>query len=519
MRFKSALLLMLLLTPHLIVGEVHPLGIVIRPNVFLKVIDFLNAKKGKGEIVSFKDCIDHHSILVEFIADWDPPRPPYSRPDQAHIQASFSNLTAHLVYGPGCGNESKDSSQPTMTNIPEAFEASLEISTGNFGFDFEPQSMTFRIDRGLVPELSKHMKLQIKDAERISQFANSSGLKEGLLNLILDAALSNISAWLKKKLRGLTFLQSAGEVLKENPYWKEGPLLEKEAIRIDLVERSPTQKFLTFAFNPFRSSSAFSSSNGIELYFNAMFLNSARLTELTGLTPTEANSSAVLLGAKERLSDPINWSEASFTRPQLAASAADLSLVIPTSLTNEAWATFYRERLLKMRATIDVGKQTVGLLADQKLDVQSIITINPLSAPRMLFEANKFTLEVEDYILDFGNWIEDRLIPSTQLKSKVRIAASLKVDPEHRIIKMALDPNKFDLELRDLKGRLNPNETLVFQNIATTIWKDFFRSYAEFEIFPTLIDTENLPLEIQNVSVSGDAVVLDLNVLLNGVKK
>jgi hypothetical protein len=84
---------------------------------------------------------------------------------------------------------------------------------------------------------------------------------------------------------------------------------------------------------------------------------------------------------------------------------------------------------------------------------------------------------------------------------------------------MVLDPSQFDLKLKDLKGRFTDDEILLFQNMANTIWKDFFNAYAEFEIFPTILDTGNMPMEIQEVSVEDSSVILDVNLLLRGATK
>ncbi len=197
-----------------------------------------------------------------------------------------------------------------------------------------------------------------------------------------------------------------------------------------------------------------------------------------------------------------------------------MSLVIPTNLMNDAWTNFYRERLLKLRTIVDIGKQTKGLITEEVQDVHVYRDDQPsLRAPDGISSKQ---IQTGRGKLCHGFWKLDRgqtYSATTQIESQVSISASFKVDTQRRMVKMVLDPTQFQLKLKDLKGRFSDDEILFFQKMANSIWKDFLTSYAEFEIFPTVMDTGNLPIEIQNVSVSGSSVVLDINVLLEGAIK
>ncbi|MDB5036898.1 MAG: hypothetical protein JWQ35_426 [Bacteriovoracaceae bacterium] len=502
--------------------SVQPLGIVIRPNLVRKLIEQLNQIQNNNQNISFEFCLEESNAYFAFglNALWSDPKWINLSSSRAYIQAKVASLRAIGKYIAGCQIDPV-TKKITVTALPplKFREATLEIANGNLGILFEPQKMDLKIDRTEASEIASKMTLKIPEAPRLTEFFNSTSIREAILNKIFDLTESTISSWLTEKLRGLSFIQSAGEVLKDNPIWKTGPLVQRSGVTLELAEPSPSQQYLTFAFNPFRTNSFFTTSNGLELYFNATFLNADHLKALSGLEPTAQNSEAVMEHARKALQNKALWTEGSFDRPILSASDSDFSLVIPTTLTNSAWGNFYQQRLLSLRLTVDIGKQTKGLIAAEEQNVSTVITINPQSAPKMTYEANRFKLDIENYVMNVGTHLEDRTIPSTQIQSHLTIAAALKVDPVRKMMKMALDPSQFELKLKDIKGRLSDEEVALFEHLAKSIWTDFFKQNSEFEIFPTVFDPENLHMEIQNVTVSGASIVLDLSIALKGDNK
>lgn len=501
-------------------SEVHPLGVVIRPNLLKKVISEFNHWKSENRGIDINLCVNGRFFGLSLMANWTDPKWLNLSPDRLYFETKISNFKAIGKTFEGCSiDESTKQIRFPKAENPKALEASVDIQEGQFGFYFYPQSMTLRADRTVISKAVSSLSIQIKNSAGGTEFLNTGGIREAFLIQILELAQSSISSWLKEKLRGLSFAQSAGEVLKDNPIWRAGVLVENGAFTMELAERSPSQQFLTFAFNPFKRNSAFSTNNGLELYFNADFLNMDQLRNLSGLNPTAENSSQVLERTKFAISNPALWSDSEFEHPNLSPSSGDFSLVIPTNLMNHALSNFYRERLLKLRTKVNIGQQTKGLLSDEVQDVHYLVTISPQSAPQMSFQANNFKLEVENYVMELNTWIEDRAIPTTQIATQVSIGAAIGIDPQRHIVRMTLDSNQFELKLKDLKDRFTPDEILLFQNMAITIWRDFLKNYADFEIFPTVIDTGNIPLEVQRVSVTGSSVVLDMNVLLRGAIK
>jgi hypothetical protein len=517
MRFKISILISFFSSILTFAAEVHPLGIVIRPNLVRKVIAELNSRRAENRGIRFPICSDNRYFEFSFLANWSDAKWVNLGGNRVYLSTVITDFKASGKYFEGCQINSKTGDiEITAPNDVKTYAATLDIQQAQFGFQFDPQTMFLEVDRKMIATAIPTMTIQVENAPAISDLLNPTGIREALLNQILDVAQSSISKWLKEKLRGLAFVQSAGEVLKDNPIWKAGTLIDNGAITMEFAERNSSQQFLTFAFNPFKNKSAFATPNGLELYFNADFLDIDQLRKLSGINPTLQNSGAVLEQTRMTMADPAQWSDATFDRPELQSSSSDLSLVIPGNLMDDAWTKFYRERLLNMRLTGNIGRQTKGLITDEEEKVHYRVTISPQTAPRMLFQPDRLRLEVENYVMDFKTLLEDREIPSTQIESQISVGASLGVDPQRRIVKMVLDPSQFSLKLRDLKNRFSDDEMLLFENIAKTIWHDFLKNYAEFEIFPTVMDTGNLPIEIQRVSVTGSSVVLDINLLFRG---
>jgi hypothetical protein len=356
--------------------------------------------------------------------------------------------------------------------------------------------------------------IRVPEAPALERDLNSEVFREALLIGLTSKFSELLSNYLLETLRGLSFVESAGEILKNSPLFSEGPLFQHGAISIELAAPHPRQKLLTLAFSPFKTPAAFVHPEGLELYFSANLFSADQVRVLTGTDPLHLPTSELKQKMTAILSNPTQQPEPQFDRVPPRSSKADFSLILPTSLIDEALTRLYQERLLAFRMKTDLGSQTRGLIAKEAQDVAMMITISPHTSPKIKFEANTLQLEVNEYMMDIGTWIEDRIIPSTQISNSIRIAASLKVDSSSKTVNLALKPNEFNVKIEDTKARLSEDDLSFLRRMANSTWRDFLNTYSEFVLFPTVINPRDFKIEILEISHQGPALVLDLRLFV-----
>jgi hypothetical protein len=147
-------------------------------------------------------------------------------------------------------------------------------------------------------------------------------------------------------------------------------------------------------------------------------------------------------------------------------------------------------------------------------DVATVLTIKPDAAPSVNFLADQFKLEVKDYVMDVGTYIEDRIIPQSQIASHITLSAHLEVDAKKEKIKLLLNPEDLLLDLNDLKNRLGAEEINFFKGVANGVWKDFLRKNSDLYLLPLVFRPEGLNVAVRQTKLDGKNIVLDLDLEL-----
>lgn len=485
---------------HLVQASVPaalPLGIVIRPSLFSKVVRELSDMDQQGKPMQFSFCYGGVKSELTIEGQWADPTWSLVNIETVYLSAAAKNVKLSVKAFESCEEDAKLTLNGYIT-----------LTDGQIAGFWNAKEMTVQIqinaqDKSITPHLVNH--------SGINQLLQSNGTKDAIIQSIVDTASQQLTLWVREKLRGLIFTENAMSLMGDEPLLKSGVLLKKGAITLELDNPQPSQEHITFSFYPRKSASTFASESALEFYFNASFFDVDHIKSLSGLDPMNTQPQLLMNRLQQALVGPESISDAPITRPNLSSSQGDLTLVLPEILINQALSTFYREGLLRFKTTVGIGEQTKGIIAKEAYDVATVLTINPNSAPSVSFLPDQFKLDVKDYVTDIGTWIEDRIIPSSQIASSVRISAQLKIDSGRKTVNLALKPQDFLLELKDLKGRLNEKEIDFFRTVANGVWKDFLTKNSELILFPLVFNSEGLGLEIVQATVDGQAILLDIS--------
>jgi hypothetical protein len=336
--------------------------------------------------------------------------------------------------------------------------------------------------------------------------------KQKVLDAILKEGGKGLTQYFQETIFGLGYGELLSKATPLSPLWRQGPLFQKNAVTLELAEPTARQREIAFAFHRFAENGIVATTDHLEFYVNARFLTHDLFGSLTGLNTNFTDSETLLNRSMDYLKNNPAHFAADWRRPQFAKSEYELSLVIPKSLTDLALSTVYKEGLTRFRFKLNVGQTTKALLSEEAPEAYMVVNINPNQAPKLDFDADRLQLDISDYSLDLGTFIEDRIIPQTSLKTRTNISAELTVDNTAQYLNLQLKPETFQIDLEDPKGRLNEKERAVFKEVSQNVWKEFLNSYSELNLFKTVINTERAPIIIKNVQVSGKNILLDLDV-------
>ena len=483
----------------------YPLGIVIRPPFFTHLVQQLNRRE---KPFSYNFCFYNDTFVEGHLTAklgeplW------FSTPSnelllETHlIQAVFTGSLRS-----GCQNPSPKSKPFTVTLHNALVQGSLD-----------PNQMKIRISRNFLQETVKALDIQLSNTEQLTALLNQIPYKTALVESVVSAAEAKISEWFQERLRGLTLLQPVTEFLQDSPFWGRGEPVETGPMKLELRSKPSYQK-IAFGFFPFSKNAGTVDNRALQFYLHASFFNLYDLMKTYGLNPKTEDEATLHQVAKAELPKIMVWQEA-FQHPALDPSSSELSLVVPVTLINEALTTIYREGLLRFRSSIHIGKQTQGMLAKEAHDVLAIISIDPSTAPRISFRAEKMRAEIQDYSLSIGSYLEDRVIPTATLQTDAACYASIVVDNNARTINLKLEPDTFSLTLKEVKQRfqknndeLSPQQVIDhWERMAYGLWKYFLKDTPSLVLFPSVIETTMLPLTITDIRINGEQLLLHVNV-------
>ncbi len=505
----------------------HPLGIMLRPGLVSKLLNHFNDKMKMGEPIVFDFCHLSHYIKVSLSGMAG--RFEWNGETNALIILHIDNLRAAGEHIDQCEIKEDPVTKETkiiVANSKPKQRIDIEIGPSKLGFTLNPRTMGIDFDSNSLNTARSQFSIKLPSSDKnektyaaLEREINSPAILDFAFDALTTELKKYFSNYLLSTLRGLSFNEVAGKLLENNPLFQDEPILNSGGIQITLEAPSPKQKLITLAFAPFKNPAAFTSREGFELYLNAGFFSSDQVQILTGLDPLKAERKSVKAALDQILSDPARQPEFNSDRPSLSKSTADFSLMVPLSLIDTALTQIYRERLLGFRLKTDLGKQTKGIIAENEQDVSLMVTISPQSTPQLKFEADTLQVEVKDYLMDIGTYIEDRIIPSTQISNLVKIGAGLKVDAENGTVNLILKHDQFEVKLEDKKERLGEKSISFLQKIANSTWSDFLSSYSELVLFPTVIKPSDMELKIESISLNRNSLVLDMNVFLKHENK
>lgn len=356
------------------------------------------------------------------------------------------------------------------------------------------------------------LELGINGFSEINSLLHIPDAKQRVLQAILKEGGSKLTSYFQETIYGLGYGEYLSKSTPLSPLWKQGPLFQRDALTLELAEPTSRQREIAFAFHRFKESGIVATTSQLELYVNALFLTHDLMQTITGLNTDFTDPDTLLAQTLFKLkSMPASFSP-EWRRPQLAKSNAELSVIIPKSLINLALTTVYKEGLLRFRTKLDLSRTTRKYLTNSAPESLLVVNINPNQAPTLDFDADRLQLDVSNYSLDIGSYIEDRIIPQTSLTTRTNISAELAIDNSAQYLNLQLKPSTFQIDLQDPRGRITDDEKAVYKEVSQNLWREFLTTYSELNLFKTVINTERAPIKVMTVRVSGENVLLDMNV-------
>lgn len=544
MIFKRVSFCMILLVGFSLIAEssfakselkTYPFGIVLRPSLIQKIFDDINRRQ---EGIEFSACIESADLLVSGKAFLNLENPQWlsSNAEVLALGGRVKSFRTQLSVYNKCEKPKNVSDKFEMakigleirTPVDLRFFISLdELSQPQVGIDSTRQAVV--IDKMSQENLARALHLKIKAGrdltKEIEEKLANGGLDDGseiseinktledlkltrlLLESVIDPIESVLSNWLRNRLRSLTYLDYVSSVFKNSDIWKEGSELEAGALSLANPGDRLRQSEIAFGFFPRKDLYLRVGQGAAELYFNSLFINQ---DEMKSLVRTEsANSSELLAMTRSFMLEDKERSESPFLKPLLKNVDADVTLILPETLINGALAEIYQNDLKQFSTEIDFGKQAAGLITKEALPVSLKIQLESPEVPKILFESNRLNLNVSNYFLSIGTWIEDRLIPSTQVEAKVNISAGL--DVSGSTVNLLVQPETFEIDLsqgRKFKNRFSRKDLDLIQSVSNDIWKEFFKRYPKLPLFYTIFKREDSEVKIVNLEVMNEMILL-----------
>jgi len=507
MNFKTIIIIFILHSTAAFanaVPDVHPfpLGVIIRQKFLDQIIDNYNHNRS----VQIQRCIDNWQLNAKIDApisdlSWQAIE---NKELIVNLEVQKIQIDGHFV--PNCQNP--DVSKAVDFHISSNASLPLKIW-------LTPKTLSVRIDDLSLAALTKNLKFDSKNAPHISQILNNSEIKEALMQLVGTSLNNQLSQWARERLRGLVYYgESIKSLFAKSDVWKGGVQIEKGAIQLKNTASALEDKELAFAFYPRENGSLFMNQNQIEFYVNATFLTGEQIHKVLGDKNNLVKNQDLIEQLTKHMKDFPLSKDAEFKRPQIPHSNADVSLLLTQGLINEALRSIYQENLADFTTSINVGDQVKGLITKEDSNLSIRIELGSNKVPQLVFESNQLNLKVFDYFFRIGTWIEDRLIPSTEIQANVNISAGLKIDSPAQTVNLLVSPDTFNIKFSEqgkFERKLTSKDLELLENIANQIWRTFFKNYPELILFPTVFETSKLQLHIQDIEVQNEMILLHMN--------
>jgi len=498
--------------------QTHPIGIVIRPQFLEQLVLAVNTEPDEASPkIEYQGCFE--GLYFEVQAQIHLKKPTWRISENQILSLDSAILAidagAPRTRLPGLqitGELRLSCADSSAPRIP--FAARIEEDL-NLSLKTRFDTLRIDMDVGQVARLVEAFIIETPDHPNIQNIINNDELNiRGSLGRMITSELCHrLSLWLDSRLRGLVFTQSITQLFQKSNFWHEGLEIEAGAIQLKNTAEAIERKQIFFVSYPRADNSIYMDRRQVEIYLNAGFLGAREVREFLGiedLPSSEATSELIENQLKSRAISP----DAIFTRPLLPTRTSHLSLLIPESLFNEALFRIYQEDLASFSTSILFGEHVKGLIAPLAPEVSVRVDLGSGNPPSLSFQPNAYRLSVTDYVLRLGTWIEDRLIPQTEIKASVQLRASPRIDFQAESVNLAVDANSFRIDLREegpFRNRLSSDDIELLQKLASEVWKTFFSNYPELVLFPTIFQSTRALFEIEGIEVIDGMTFIHIN--------
>lgn len=371
--------------------------------------------------------------------------------------------------------------------------------------------LKIEVTSDILPEQIEGLKFSSPDLPKIASLLNSDYGRSAILNASLKPLSLALTNFLNEKLRGLAFAESVLDLFQKGAIWSEnGVSVQSGAVHLQNSARSLTRRELLFTFYPRSNGSIFIEPDQIELYANASFLGGKELDSL-GL---EGDKNQRLQQLKKLIKTTSISSDAKLTRKPVTKTNSDITLIFTEKLVNKALQSIYLEDLLKFSSSIYLKDKVQGLLTKEPADLAVKVQLGSDTVPRLRFAPNQLSLEVSDYFLNIGTWLEDRLIPSTEIQAQVNVSAKIEVNPKTQSVNLVLDSKTFKIQLSEsdkTPAQLQGQELRLLEKVSKEVWANFFEEFPELPLFSTLFQAIGNSVHIQEVEVVDELILVHMN--------
>ena len=493
--------------------EAFPLGVILRPSLLEKIVDSFK----KSSSIKINACLDNRKLFGHLNLTLQ--KAVWKAADEKNLIVLTS--VSSMFFSGGFSFNCLDSRA-------EIYTASATLGAAvPIRLRLDPTNLRLTIDEFSVAAIEKNLKIELPELPNIQRAAEDLKLLQILSGQLASKLNTFFSEMLETRFRGLVYAESVTELFSRSETWKRGVEIKRGSIRLRNKAPGPRNRELIFAFFPRSKDSIFVSDQQIELYVNAVFLSKEQALKVIDNAQITTNTDLVIAVEKRLKQAPAVVADAKWARPQLPRSDADFSLFVTEGLFNEALMRIYQENLTDFEADIDMGKQVKGLLTKDEINLDVRIDLGSDTAPKLIFQPDFLSLQVSDYLLRLGAFIEDRLIPTTEIVANVQMTATPKIDFANQSVNLQIQPKSFRISLdEETKFRkiMKKDDLRLIERITNEIWEGFFSSFPELILFPTLVQTKlnntssepSVELAIEEVQVKKGMTLIDINLLQEG---
>lgn len=511
MIFKSILISSLFFVSGFAWASTHDISVFLRPRLVDSLIEIYNTSQSPFHIDS---CLENQWQPLRVQADVQAKlgQAQWTAPDSLenqYLKIDFPVQSLQVDAGLQIGCD-----DPMAARIP--FRASLTQPL-RLELGVEPQSgpqLRIAIAEKSIRDLIDSLKILSPESPRFEALLQEKALRTQLALAVRRFLQDRLTSWTNEMFRGLVFAQSIPDLLLQSSVWSGGIAVQKGSLILSNAAPAIHRKQLYFGFYPQGQNYCEIIPEGIAFFAEAQFLGEDELKTRFGSRWSEVKTQEI----KDELLDELDRASKK-SQKTFPAAEADFTLTFPESLINDALKRIYLEDLLRFDTRLKFGEQIQGKLTKNTEDLDIRVELGSETIPQIKFLSNALELTVRDYFLKIGTWMEDRLIPSSELTADVNVQARFIVDNQKKTLNLALDPESFQIKLQEKQRpsmSFDEDSLQLLAEVAEDVWVSFFSEYQDLTLFPSLIETDILDLEIVKTELWNGNVLAHINFVLPG---